>query len=66
MAYGDRLLKLEDGTKICMPNVVRTATNSQIIDDYLKMCENENIEAIKRSKRFDILKIIAVLLSESA
>ena len=36
VSYGTRMLKLESGEQIMMPNVVRTVTRSTVIEQYLK------------------------------
>lgn len=38
VSYGTRVLKLESGERITMPNVIRTVTKSTLISEYQKHC----------------------------
>ena len=41
VAYGTRVIKLETGEKLAMPNVVRTVTRTTMINQYLQYCDEE-------------------------
>ena len=41
VAYGTRVIKLETGEKLTMPNVVRTVTRTTMINQYLQYCDEE-------------------------
>jgi len=56
VAYGNRVLKLDSGEKIEMPNVVRTVTRSTMVSQYLMFCEEENFEPLSHSTLFKILE----------
>ena len=55
VAYGSRILKLDSGEKIPMPNVVRTVTRSTMVNQYQSFCEEEGFNPLSRSILFKIL-----------
>lgn len=57
VSYGTRMLKLESGEQIMMPNVVRTVTRSTVIEQYFKHCSDDHFEPLGRSTLFQILKV---------
>ena len=57
VAYGSRVLKLDSGEKIEMPNVVRIVTRSTMISQYLELCEEEQFESLSQSTLFKILQV---------
>ena len=56
VAYGHRLLKITDNYSISIPNVVRTANNSKIVNDYMIICKQLNMIPLSKSVCFKILK----------
>ena len=56
VAYGTTKIKLENKSIITIPQNVRKASIQTIIDDYQKMCQNENITALSRSSCYRLLK----------
>ena len=56
VAYGTRNLNIAKGAMITIPNNIRLANHSKIIDDYKKMCENENLKSLSESTCYKILK----------
>jgi hypothetical protein len=46
VAYGSRKITLDSGSKITMANVVRNVTKSTIIAQYLKYCEEQDVEPL--------------------
>ena len=44
VAYGNKILKLDGGEKIQMPNVVRTVTRSTMINQYFEFCKEGQFE----------------------
>ena len=57
VAYGSRMLKLDSGEKIPMPNVVRTVTRSTMVKQYQSFCEEEGFNPLSRSTLFKILDV---------
>ena len=57
VAYGSRILKLDSGEKIRMPNVVRTVTRSTMVKQYQSFCEEESFNPLSRSTLFKILDV---------
>ena len=57
VSYGTKLLKLDSGETIEMPNVVRTVTRSTMISQYLHFCQEEKCESLSGSTLFKILQV---------
>ena len=57
VAYGTKKLKLSSGEKIEIPNVVRTAISSRLIQLYQTYCEETSFKPLGRSTLFKILKV---------
>ena len=57
VSYGSRILKLDNGETMEMPNVVRTVTRSTMISQYVQFCREENVEPLSRSTLFKILEV---------
>ena len=57
VAYGSRILKLDSGEKIPMPNVVRTVTRSTMVKQYQSFCEEERFNPLSRSTLLKILDV---------
>ncbi|KAK3745380.1 hypothetical protein QZH41_001418 [Actinostola sp. cb2023] len=57
VAYGTRVLKLDSGEKVTMPNVVRTVTRSTMIYQYLQYCSEDNFLPLCRRTLFKILEV---------
>ena len=57
VAYGSRILKLDSGQKISMPNVVRTVTRSTMVKQYQSFCEEEGFQPLSRSTLYRILDV---------
>lgn len=57
VAYGNRVLKLDSGETIEMPNVVRTVTRSTMISQYLESCQEEQFEPLSQSTLYKILEV---------
>ena len=57
VAYGNKILKLDSGEKIQMPNVVRTVTRSTMINQYIEFCKEGRLEPLSRSTLFKILEV---------
>ena len=55
VSYGSRILKLDNGETMEMPNVVRTVTRSTMISQYAQFFREENVEPLGRSTLFKIL-----------
>ena len=56
VAYGVNKIKLENNSRLVVPNVVRLANNASIVFEYKKMCEEENIKPLCDSTCYKILK----------
>lgn len=48
VAHGNKILKLDSGEKIQMPNVVRTVARSTMINQYFEFCKEEQFEPLSR------------------
>jgi hypothetical protein len=57
VAFGTRELRLENGEKITMPNVIRKVTSSTMIMQYLQFCKEKQFEALSQATLFRILKV---------
>jgi len=57
VSFGTKLLKLNSGETIEMPNVVRTVTWSTMISQYIQFCQEEKSEPFSRSTSFKILEV---------
>ena len=56
-AYGTRVIKLETGEKLTMPNVVRTVTRSTMIHQYLQYCDEEDFSPRSVRTLYKILEV---------
>ena len=57
VAYGTKTLKLSNGEKINIPNVVRTVISSRLIQLYQTYCLESCFKPLGRSTLFNILKV---------
>ena len=57
VAYGTRVIKLDNGEEMMMPNVVRTVTRSTMITQYHHFCEEEGFVPLSRLTLFKILDV---------
>ena len=57
MAYGTKTLKLSNGVKIDIPNVVRTVISSRLIQLYQTYCLESCFKPLGRSTLFNILEV---------
>ena len=57
LSFGSKILKLDNGEKIEMPNVVRTVTRSTMISQYFEYCKEQECEPLSRSTLFKILEV---------
>ena len=55
--YGNKVLTLDNGDRIEMPNVVRILTRSTMIEQYLEYCKEQCHEPLSRSTLFKILEV---------
>ena len=63
VAYGTEMLKLSNGEKIDIPNVVRTVISSRLIQLYQTYCLEICFKPLGRSTLFNILKVWTVTKS---
>ena len=54
VSYGNKVLTLDNGDRIEMPNVVRILTRSTMIEQYLEYCKEQCHEPLSRSSLFKI------------
>ena len=52
VSYGTKVLKLDSGETMEMPNVVRTVTRSTMINQYMQLCQEEKCEPLSRTTLF--------------
>ena len=57
VAYGTRVIKLETGEKLAMPNVVRTVTRTTMINQYLQYCDEERFSPLSNRTLYKILEV---------
>jgi len=57
VSHGSKILTLESGDRIEMPNFVRTVTRSTMIEQYLEYCKGQCHEPLSRSTLFKILEV---------
>ena len=57
VSYGSKILILESGDRIEMPNVVRTVNRSTMFKRYLEYCKERCHEPLSRSTLFKILEV---------
>ena len=57
VSYGNKVLTLDNGDRIEMPNVVRILTRSTMIEQYLEYCKEQCHEPLSRSTQFKILEV---------
>ena len=57
VAYGTKTLKLSNGEKMEIPNVVRTVIASRIVDLYQQYCQETGFLSLGRSTLFSILQV---------
>ena len=46
VSYGSRILKLDNGKTMEMPNVMRTVTRSTMLSQYTQFCREENVQPL--------------------
>ena len=56
-SYGSKILILESGDRIEMPNVVMTVTRFTMIEQYIMYCKENCHEPLSRSALFEILEV---------
>ena len=52
VSYCTRMLKMESGEQIMMPNVVCTITRSTMIEQYFKHCSEDDFELLGEGQHF--------------
>ena len=57
VAYGTRDIKLDSGSKLTMPNVIRNVSRATMVAQYLKFCEEDKVEPLSRRTLFRILEV---------
>ncbi|KAK3737882.1 hypothetical protein QZH41_003161 [Actinostola sp. cb2023] len=57
VAFGTRILKLDSGQKVTMPNVIRTVTRSTMINQYYQYCKEDKFSPLSRATLFKILDV---------
>ena len=65
VSYGNKVLTLDNGDRIEMPNVVRILTRSTMIEQYLEYCKEQCHEPLSRSTLFKILEVREASQSKS-
>ena len=57
MVQGTRVIKLETGEKLTMPNVVRTLSRTTMINQYLQYCDEEMLSSLSTRTIYKILEV---------
>lgn len=57
VAYGTRVIKLETGEKLSMPNVVCTVTQTTMIHQYLQYCDEVKLSPLSTRTLYKILEV---------
>ena len=55
LSHGNKVLTLDNGDRVEIPNVVRIPTRSMMIEQYLEYCKEQYHEPLSRSTLFKIL-----------
>ena len=64
-AYGTRELKLDDGTKITIPNAIRTVIPGRIIRQYQSFCKSIDFEPASETTLYRILRVCSASQQKS-
>lgn len=64
-AYGTRELKLDDGTKITIPNAIRTVIPGRIIRQYQSFCKSTDFEPASETTLYRILRVCSASQQKS-
>ena len=59
VSYGTKILVLDSGNRMEMPNVLRIVTRSTMIEQYVEYCKEQCYEPLSRSTMFKILEVQA-------
>ena len=59
VSYGTKILVLDSGNRMEMPNVLRIVTRSTMIEQYVEYCKEQCYEPLSRSTMFKILEVRA-------
>ncbi|XP_064653010.1 uncharacterized protein LOC135503381 [Lineus longissimus] len=65
VAYGTRTMKLSNGEKIEIPNIVRTTIVSRVVQLYQAYCEETDFHPLQRSTLFSIIQVCAASQKKS-
>ena len=57
VSYGTRVLKLQSGERLTMPNVIRTITKSTLISEYQRHCTETEFLPLSRATLFRIVDV---------
>ena len=57
VVFGTRKIKLDSGSTLTMPNVIRNVTRSTLISQYIPYCDEQKVMPLSRATLFQILKI---------
>ncbi|KAK3747345.1 hypothetical protein QZH41_007276 [Actinostola sp. cb2023] len=57
VTYGNRTLKLDNGERLSMPNIIRTVTRSTMITQYLQYCKEDGFEPLSRATLYRVLEV---------
>ncbi|KAL9966751.1 hypothetical protein ACROYT_G024870 [Oculina patagonica] len=65
VAYGTKVLKLDSGEKITIPNVIRTMVPSRIIKQYIAYCQETVFEPASERTLYRIIEVCAASTQKS-
>jgi len=62
VAYGTKTLKLTNGKRVEIPNVVRTVISARLVKLYCSYCDETGFEPLGRTTLFSIIKVFLSIL----
>ena len=57
VSFGSKILTLDSGEKVEMPNVVRTVTRATMVSQYFEYCKEQEYNPLSRTTLFKILEV---------
>lgn len=65
LPFGEKTVKLSSGTKIAVPNVVRTLVPEQVVQQYQSYCQDTGFDPMSRSSLCRILNVCSASIRKS-
>ena len=65
LPFGEKTLKLSSGTKVTVPNVVRTLIPEQVVQQYTTYCKETSFVPMSRSSLCRVLSVCSASVRKS-